>query len=166
MEASASVAARAFAIVGGGRGGGGGGGRGGGAGAAPRIYRTDDFGKTWKETNAGLPASAAHALREDPLNRNLVFAALENGVYVSFDGGDHWQSLELNLPAAWCRDLAIEQNDLVVATYGRALWAIDDISPLRELASKAPAPAAKAYLHACLRDSYAMGHLHRYAIES
>jgi photosystem II stability/assembly factor-like uncharacterized protein len=149
MEASASDPARAFAIVGGGRGGGGGGGGGGrgGAGAAPRIYRTDDYGKTWKTVIAGLPESAAHAVREDPLNRNLVFAALETGVFVSFDGGDQWQSLELNLPAASCRDLAIEQNDLVVATYGRALWAIDDISPLRELAGKAP-PTQSAYLFA------------------
>jgi photosystem II stability/assembly factor-like uncharacterized protein len=146
MEASASDPARAFAIVGGGRGGGGGGGRGGATG--PRIYRTDDYGKSWKSVVNGLPVSAAHAVREDPVNRNLVFAALENGVYVSFNGGEEWQSLELNLPAASCRDLAIEQNDLVVATYGRALWAIDDISPLRELAGKAPSPAASAYLFA------------------
>jgi hypothetical protein len=77
------------------------------------------------------------AVREDPLNRNLVFAALDAGVFVSFNGGDQWLSLELNLPAAWCRDLAIEQNDLIVATYGRALWALDDISPLRDLAGTA-----------------------------
>jgi len=155
MEASASDAARAFAIVGGGRGGGAGSGGAGGGGAggrgaevAPRIYRTDDFGKTWKSVVHGLPASAAHAVREDPLNRNLVFAALENGVFVSFNGGDDWQSLQLNLPAASCRDLAIEQNDLIVATYGRAIWAIDDISPLRELAGKAPSPSTGAYLFA------------------
>jgi hypothetical protein len=96
----------------------------------------------------GLPASAAHAVREDPVNRNLVFAALETGVFVSFNGGDDWQSLQLNLPAASCRDLAIEQNDLIVATYGRAIWAIDDISPLRELAGKAPSPSTGAYLFA------------------
>jgi len=148
MEASASDAGRAFAIVGGGRGGGGGGGGGRGAEVAPRIYRTDDSGKTWKLVVTGLPASAAHAVREDPVNRNLVFAALEGGVFVSFNGGDDWQSLELNLPAASCRDLAIEQNDLIVATYGRALWAIDDISPLRELAGKAPSPSTSAYLFA------------------
>jgi hypothetical protein len=146
--ASSSDAARAFAIVGG-AGAVGGGGRGGAALAPPRIYRTDDYGANWKLVNAGLPNSAAHAVREDPENRNLVFAALENGVFVSFNGGEQWQSLQLNLPAASCRDLAIEQNDLIVATYGRALWAIDDLSPLRELASKAAqVTASNAYLFA------------------
>ncbi|HTS30062.1 MAG TPA: hypothetical protein VMH81_29525 [Bryobacteraceae bacterium] len=150
MEASHSDAARAFAIVGAGRGGGaGGGGRGALPTEPPRIYRTDDYGQNWKIVNHGLPESTAHAIREDPENRNLVFAALENGVYVSFNGGDEWQSLQLNLPAASCRDLAIEQNDLIVATYGRALWAIDNISPLRELAAKAAQVAASnAYLFA------------------
>jgi len=144
MEASSSDPARAFAIVGGGRGGG----AGNVANTAPRIYRTDDYGETWKSVIAGLPASAAHAVREDPVNRNLVFAALESGVFVSFNGGDQWQPLQLNLPAASCRDLAIEQNDLVVATFGRALWAIDDISPLRELAEKAIPASQNAYLFA------------------
>jgi hypothetical protein len=70
-------------------------------------------------------------------------------VFVSFNGGDQWQSLPLKMPAAWCRDLAIEQNDLLVATYGRAIWAMDDISPLREMAAKAPQIAASnAYLFA------------------
>ncbi len=147
IDASAKDPARAFIIVGAGGRGGGGGGR-GSAVAPPRIYRTDDFGQNWKLVNSGLPSSAAHAVREDPENRNLVFAALDAGVYVSFDGGDDWQSLQLNLPAASCRDLAIEQNDLIVATYGRALWAIDDISPLRELAGKAAAIGdASAYLY-------------------
>jgi photosystem II stability/assembly factor-like uncharacterized protein len=130
IDASASDPARAFAIAGGGRGG-------PPAAAPPRIYRTDDSGKTWKTVNAGLPNSPVHAVREDPENRNLVFAALDSGVFVSFDGADHWQSLALNLPAASCRDLAIEQNTLVLATFGRALWALDNISPLRELASRA-----------------------------
>ncbi len=96
-----------------------------------------------------MPNSAAHAIREDPENRNLVFAALETGVFVSFNGGHNWQSLELNLPAASRRDLAIEQNTLIVATYGRALWAIDNLSPLRELAAKsAQIAASSAYLFA------------------
>ncbi len=95
------------------------------------------------------PTARPMPLREDPENRNLVFAALETGVFVSFNGGDQWQSLQLNLPAASCRDLAIEQNDLIVATYGRALWAIDDISPLRELAGKATqVTSSNAYLFA------------------
>lgn len=145
IDASSSNAARAFAVSGGGRGGG----RGGAPPAPPRIYRTDDFGNTWKTANAGLPNSVAHAVREDPANPNLVFAALENGVFVSFNGGDQWQPLRLNLPAASCRDLAIEQNTLIVATYGRALWAIDNLNPLRELASKAAQVASSnAYLFA------------------
>ncbi len=149
LDASPSDPARAFAIAAaGGFGGGGGGGR-GGAAVPPRIYRTDDYGKSWKMVNAGLPNSAAHAIREDPENRNLVFAALETGVFVSFNGGDNWQPLQLNLPAASCRDLAIEQNTLIVATYGRALWAIDNLNPLRELAGKSPQIAAStAYLFA------------------
>jgi photosystem II stability/assembly factor-like uncharacterized protein len=143
MEASASDPGRAFALVGGG-------GRGGAPTTAPpKLYRTDDFGQNWKIINAGLPNSVGWVVREDPANRNLVFAALDAGVFVSFNGGDQWQSLELNLPAAWCRDLAIEQNDLIVATYGRALWALDDISPLRDLATNAsPVTTADAYLFA------------------
>jgi photosystem II stability/assembly factor-like uncharacterized protein len=132
IEASASDPARAFALLIPGTTGGV---RGAVTDAPPRLYRTDDYGQNWKSINAGLPNSVAWALREDPENRNLVFAALDAGVFVSFNGGDQWQSLELNLPAAWCRDLAIEQNDLLVATYGRAIWSLDDISPLRELAA-------------------------------
>jgi len=145
MEASASDPARAFALVGAALGGG----RGAAASAPPRIYRTDDYGQNWKIVNAGLPKSTGWVVREDPENRNLVFAALDAGVFVSFNGGDQWQSLELNLPAAWCRDLAIEQNDLIVATYGRALWALDDISPLRDLAANAAqVMSPNAYLFA------------------
>jgi photosystem II stability/assembly factor-like uncharacterized protein len=144
LEASPSDSARAFAVV-----AAAGGGRGQVAAAPPRIYRTDDYGKNWKLVNTGLPNSAAHAVREDPENRSLVFAALDSGVFVSFNGGDDWQSLELNLPAASCRDLAIEQNTLIVATFGRALWAIDNLSPLRELTAKsAQISASGAYLYA------------------
>jgi photosystem II stability/assembly factor-like uncharacterized protein len=145
LEASPSDSARAFAVVGAAPGAA----RGVATTEPPRIYRTDDYGQNWKVVNSGLPNSVAWAVREDPENRNLVFAALDAGVFVSFNGGDQWQSLELNLPAAWCRDLAIEQNDLIVATYGRALWAIDDISPLRDLAAKASElTSANAYLFA------------------
>ena len=143
IEASRTDPARAFAIIG----AAGGGGRGAAATAPPRIYRTDDYGQNWKMINAGLPNSTGWVVREDPENRNLVFAALDAGVFVSFNGGDQWQSLALNMPAAWCRDLAIEQNDLIVATYGRAIWALDDISPLRDLAANASqVTSAGAYL--------------------
>ena len=144
MEAS-SDPARAFAVIGTAPGSI----RGAPTDGPPRIYRTDDYGQSWKIVNSGLPNSTAWAVREDLDNRNLVFAALDAGVFVSFNGGDSWQSLNLNLPAAWCRDLAIEQNDLIVATYGRALWAIDDISALRQLAAIAPQVAASdVYLFA------------------
>lgn len=145
VDASPSDPARAFALVD----PSGGGGRGATATAPPRIYRTDDYGQSWKLLNNGLPNSAAHAVREDPGGRNLVFAALDSGVFVSFNGGGDWQSLGLNLPAASCRDLAIEQNHLIVATFGRALWAIDNLNPLRELAAKsAQVAASNAYLFA------------------
>ncbi len=145
IEASPTNAARAFTILGGGRAGG----FGAAASTPPRIYRTDDFGKNWTTVNNGLPNSPAHAIREDLMDSNLVFAALDAGVFVSFDAGGHWQSLDLNLPAASCRDLAIEQNTLVLATFGRALWALDNLNPLRDLASKAPQIASSdAYLFA------------------
>jgi photosystem II stability/assembly factor-like uncharacterized protein len=144
MEASASDAGRAFAMV-----GAVGGGRGAVMKEPPTIYRTDDYGQNWKVVNKGLPNSVGWVVREDPQERNLVFAALDAGVFVSFNGGDLWQPLSLNMPAAWCRDLAIEQNTLVVATYGRALWALDDISPLRELVTRAPqVTSGDAYLFA------------------
>ena len=98
----------------------------------PAIYRTFDNGRTWQPLTEGLPAGV-HAVREDPVNPSLLFAAADSGVFVSFDTGAHWQSLELNLPNASCRDLAIEQNDLVVATFGRGLWALDDIGSLRQM---------------------------------
>ena len=145
IEASSLDAARAFTVVGGGRGGG----AGAAPGTPPRIYRTDDFGKSWKSVNTGLPNGAAHAIREDPEDRNLVFIAVDSGVFVSFDGAEHWQSLNLNLPAASCRDLAIEQNTLVLATFGRGLWALDNLSPLRDLTSKSSQiTASSAYLFA------------------
>ena len=143
MDASVSDPARAFAIVGAAPGAP----RGAATDSPPRIFRTKDYGQSWTMVNKGLPNSVAWAVREDPVNRDLVFAALDAGVYVSFNGGGQWQPLQLNLPAAWCRDLAIEQNTLVLATYGRALWALDDISPLRDLAANASQiTASNAYL--------------------
>jgi photosystem II stability/assembly factor-like uncharacterized protein len=101
--------------------------------STPYLYRTRDAGKTWNKITAGLPAEwVARAIREDTVRKGLLYAALSNGVYVSFDDGDHWQSLQLNLPTSDARDLAIHDNDLVVATYGRALWILDDLSPLRQ----------------------------------
>jgi photosystem II stability/assembly factor-like uncharacterized protein len=101
---------------------------------APHIYRTHDAGKTWTPIVEGLSApSFVNAVREDPVRKGLLYAATETGVFVSFDDGDHWQSLQLNLPPASVRDLVVAGNDLVVATHGRAFWILDDITPLRQL---------------------------------
>lgn len=107
---------------------------------APHIYRTHDSGKTWAEITNGIPATAyVHAVREDPIRKGLLFAGTETGVYVSFNDGDSWQPLQLNLPITPVRDLVVKGNDLVVATHGRSFWILDDISPLRQSASEAVA---------------------------
>jgi photosystem II stability/assembly factor-like uncharacterized protein len=99
----------------------------------PYFYRTHDSGKTWQEISNGLPdAMFARVVREDPARKGLLYAGTENAVYVSLDDGDHWNSLQLNLPTASMRDLAVHGNDLVVATFGRALWVLDDVTPLRQ----------------------------------
>ncbi len=101
----------------------------------PYIYRTHDGGKTWTQIASGLPADApVDTVREDPVRKGLLFAGTENSVWVSFDDGDHWQSLQLNLPHTSMRDLGIHENDLIVATHGRSFWILDDITPLRQLA--------------------------------
>ncbi|MDQ2937223.1 MAG: glycoside hydrolase, partial [Acidobacteriota bacterium] len=103
----------------------------------PYVYRTRDFGKTWTGITNGIPETAyVHAVREDPVRKGLLFAGTETGVYVSFDDGEFWQPLQLNLPVTPVRDLVIKGNDLVVATHGRSFWILDDISPLRELNSQ------------------------------
>ncbi len=101
----------------------------------PYIYRTHDGGKTWKLITTGLPDfGPVDTVREDPVRKGLLFAGTENSVWVSFDDGDHWQSLQLNLPHTSMRDLWIHENDLIVATHGRSFWILDDIAPLREAA--------------------------------
>ncbi len=113
----------------------------------PHIYRTHDGGTTWKEVVDGLPDRAVvNAVREDPKRRGLLFAGTEIGVFVSFDDGDHWQTLQLNLPVTSVRDLVIHGDDLVIGTHGRSFWILDDITPLRQMnASVAP---SKAFLFA------------------
>ena len=106
----------------------------------PHIFRTHDFGKTWTEIVNGIPATAyVHAVREDPVRKGLLFAGTETGVYVSFNDGERWQPLQLNLPPTPIRDLVVKDNDLVVATHGRSFWILDDISPLRELTAEVAA---------------------------
>ena len=101
----------------------------------PYIYRTHDGGKSWTLITAGLPdIGPVDTVREDPVRKGLLFAGTENAVWMSLDDGDHWQSLQLNLPHTSMRDLWIHENDLIVATHGRGFWILDDIAPLRELA--------------------------------
>lgn len=103
---------------------------------APHLYRTRDYGQTWQPITEGIQAPAfLNAVREDPLHPGLLFAGTEFGVYVSFDNGDHWQSLQLNLPVTSVRDLAIHGDDLIVATHGRSFWILDDMTPLRQAAN-------------------------------
>ncbi|HEY6659601.1 MAG TPA: hypothetical protein VI031_00620 [Pyrinomonadaceae bacterium] len=100
----------------------------------PHIYRTRDSGKTWTEITKGLPAGVyVQTVKEDPNRRGLLFTGTERAVFVSFDDGDHWQSLQQNLPPASMRDLAIYDDDLIVATHGRGFWVIDDITTLRQI---------------------------------
>lgn len=100
----------------------------------PYLYRTRDGGKSWQQITSGLPAGVyVHTVKEDPARRGLLFAGTERAVFVSFDDGDHWQPLQLNLPVTSMRDLEVYGNDLIVATHGRGFWVIDDISPLRQV---------------------------------
>jgi len=124
----------------------------------PYIYRTHDGGKTWRLITAGLPdIGSVDTVREDPVRKGLLFAGTENAVWVSFDDGDHWQSLQLNLPHTSMRDLWIHDDDLIVATHGRGFWILDDVAPLREASAAiansahlfAPAPAYRI-----ARDTY------------
>jgi len=100
---------------------------------APLMVRTHDFGQNWQSISKGLPEGTAWAVREDPVRKGLLYAAVDHGVFVSFDDGDHWQSLQLNLPVSQMRDIAMHENDVLVATFGRALWVLDDVSALRQL---------------------------------
>jgi photosystem II stability/assembly factor-like uncharacterized protein len=100
----------------------------------PYVYRTRDSGKTWQKITAGLPAGVyVHVVKEDPARRGLLFAGTERGAFVSFDDGERWQPLQLNLPVTSVRDFEIYNGDLIVATHGRGFWVIDDISPLRQI---------------------------------
>ncbi len=100
----------------------------------PYIFKTTDLGKTWTAITSGIPdGSYVHAVREDPKQRGLLYAGTETGVFVSFDDGAHWQSLQLNLPVSPIHDLVVKDDDLVVATHGRSFWVLDDLTPIRQL---------------------------------
>ena len=117
----------------------------------PHFWRTDDGGKTWTEINTGIaPGAVANSIREDPRQKGLLYAATEAQVWVSFDDGDHWQSLRVDMPAVSVRDLTVKDDatcmcaDLVAATHGRGFWILDDVTPLREAAAIRAAESARA----------------------
>lgn len=100
----------------------------------PYVFRTRDFGKTWTKIVTGIKdGHFARSVREDHVRAGLLFLGTEHGAYVSFNGGDTWQSLQLNLPDTPIRDLVIKDNDVVLGTHGRGFWILDDIQPLRQL---------------------------------
>jgi photosystem II stability/assembly factor-like uncharacterized protein len=110
------------------------------------IYRTRDFGKSWQEIVAGISDnSPSNVVREDPAHRGLLFAGTETSVYVSFDDGDNWQPLQLNLPHTSMRDLTIHGDDLIVGTHGRSFWILDDITPLRQMNAEITRVAASLF---------------------
>ncbi len=116
----------------------------------PYLFRTRDFGKSWTKIVSGLPTdepsgSFMRVIRNDTKKAGLLFAGSESGVYVSFDDGDHWQSLQQNLPNTPVRDLAIKDNDLIAGTHGRGIWILDDISTLRQLTPAVMAEAAHLF---------------------
>ena len=103
----------------------------------PYIYKTSDYGASWTKISNGIPdGTFVRAVREDPKKRGLLYAGTETGVYVSFNDGVDWRALKLNLPTTPVHDLAVKDNDLVVATHGRAFWILDDISPLRQFSDE------------------------------
>src|SRR2546425_208684 len=112
----------------------------------PHIFRTRDFGQTWQEAVSRIhDTDFVRVVREDPGRKGLLYAGTEQGVYVSFDDGDHWQSLRLNMPVVAIHDLAIEQDDLVAATYGRSFWILDDVTPLRQADARTASSGAHLF---------------------
>lgn len=99
----------------------------------PYTYKTSDYGQTWSKLDMGINDghTFARVVREDPKRKGLLYAGMETGLYVSFNDGQHWQQLQLNLPVVPINDLAIRQNDLVAATAGRSFWILDDLTPLQ-----------------------------------
>src|SRR5262249_22276500 len=110
----------------------------------PHIYRTRDGGKSWSHVTAGIPddEGIVNAVREDLKRRDLLYAGSERQVWVSWDGGESWQSLRTNMPATSVRDLVVKDGDLVAGTHGRGFFVLDDVTPLRQLEERvAAAPA-------------------------
>ena len=103
----------------------------------PYIYKTEDFGKTWKKITNGLPENTfVRVVREDPKRKGLLYAGTETGIFVSFDDGALWQSLQFNLPVVPIHDMVVKEDDLVVGTHGRSFWILDDLTPLHQLSEE------------------------------
>ncbi|MGE5101976.1 MAG: WD40/YVTN/BNR-like repeat-containing protein [Deltaproteobacteria bacterium] len=112
----------------------------------PHVYRTHDGGKTWTQITTGIPDGAiVNVVREDSKRKGLLFAGTETQVWVSFDDGDHWSSLRLNMPATSIRDLVIKDDDIAVGTHGRSFWILDDIAPLRQISASTASGAATLF---------------------
>ena len=113
---------------------------------APYLYRTRDQGKTWQPIPKGLPEGVyCHTIKSDRVRQGLLFCGTERGAFVSFDDGDNWQPLQLNLPVTSIRDFEVYGNDLIVGTHGRGIWVLDDIAPLRQLSDAVVASAAHLF---------------------
>lgn len=116
----------------------------------PFIYKTKDYGKTWQAITKGIPHSMlsyAHCVREDPTRQGLLYAGTENGLYVSFDDGENWQPLQSNLPRVPVYWMVIQEhfNDLVVSTYGRGFWILDDLTPIQQMSDRVRASNAHLF---------------------
>ncbi len=112
----------------------------------PYLFGTDDYGSTWRQITAGLPDDDfTRVIREDPVRRGLLYAGTETGVYASFDDGQHWQRLGGNLPVVPIHDMVVKDDDLVLATHGRAFWVLDDLGPLRQQSAAIARKAAHLY---------------------
>jgi photosystem II stability/assembly factor-like uncharacterized protein len=122
---------------------------------APYIFKTSDYGNSWDMVVRGIPDDHfIRVVREDPARRGLLYAGGEFGVYVSFDDGDHWQSLQLKMPVSPVRDMVVKDNDLVVGTHGRSFWVLDDLTPLHQLSDAVAAADVHLFKP---RDAYRMG---------
>jgi photosystem II stability/assembly factor-like uncharacterized protein len=118
----------------------------------PHIYRTTDYGESWQKIVTGIPGNTfARSIREDPDREGLLYAGTETGMFVSFDDGGVWQEFQLNLPEVPITDLRVRQKDLVVSTQGRALWILDDLTPLHQISEAVENAAAYLYRP---RDAY------------
>lgn len=112
----------------------------------PYLFKTNDYGKTWTQITTGIASNAfTRVIREDPVQRGLLYAGTETGILVSFDDGEHWQSLQRNLPVVPVHDLVIKNDDLVVATHGRGFWILDDMTPLRGMSGEIHDAAAHLF---------------------